>query len=181
MNSQDSTAIQAFVFPETNQKIRITDRNGNFWYVRNDVCWALGHKNPRQATATHCKPDGVQNLDTIDSLGRKQLVTIINEPNLNRLIMRSNVEHALRFQDWVCEEVLPSIRKTGSYGHKPQQQFDRTDLDPDAMIETLLTIQQLRKQEKVRQLGCGSTTSPTFPRTSHTVITPHVGTTTLTG
>ena len=48
----------------------------------------------------------------------------------------------------MCEEVLPSIRKTGSHGHKPQQQFDRTDLDPDVMIETLLTIQQLRKHTK---------------------------------
>jgi prophage antirepressor-like protein len=48
----------------------------------------------------------------------------------------------------VSEEVLPSIRKTGSYGHQPQPQFDLTNLDPDAMIETLLTIQQLRKHTK---------------------------------
>jgi prophage antirepressor-like protein len=48
----------------------------------------------------------------------------------------------------VSEEVLPSIRKTGSYGHQPQPQFDLTNLDPDEMIETLLTIQQLRKHTK---------------------------------
>jgi anti-repressor protein len=152
MNSQDSTAIQAFVFPETNQKIRITDRNGKFWYVRNDVCWALGHKNPRQATATHCKPDGVQNLDTIDSLGRKQLVTIINEPNLNRLIMRSNVEHALRFQDWVCEEVLPSIRKTGSYGHKPQPEFDPNDLGHVQSVLAALSVQTIQDKATIEAL-----------------------------
>lgn len=151
MNSQGSTAIQAFVFPVTNQQIRITDRNGKFWYVRNDVCWALGHKNPRQATATHCKPEGVQNLDILTE-GGVQKVVIINEPNLNRLIMRSNVEHALRFQDWVCEEVLPSIRKTGAYGHNSQQQFDPHNLDPDVMLEALINVQQLRKEEKARQL-----------------------------
>jgi anti-repressor protein len=148
MKSRGSNAIQIFVFPVTGQQIRITDRDGKFWYVRNDVCRALGHRNPSQATADHCKPDGVQNLDIIDSLGRKQLVTIINEPNHNHLIIRSKVEHALRFQDWLYGEALPSIRKTGSYGHQPQPQFDLTNLDPDAMIETLLTIQQLRKHTK---------------------------------
>jgi hypothetical protein len=68
------------------------------------------------------------------------------------LIIRSNAPNAEPFQDWVCEEVLPTIRKTGSYGHKPQQQLDLTNLDPDVMLEALINVQQLRKQEKARQL-----------------------------
>jgi anti-repressor protein len=68
------------------------------------------------------------------------------------LISRSNAPNAEPFQDWVCEEVLPSIRKTGSYGHNSQQQFDLTSLDPDAMLEALINVQQLRKEEKAKLL-----------------------------
>jgi prophage antirepressor-like protein len=180
MNSHGSTAIQAFVFPETNHKVRVfVDPDGTLWFVATDVCRELGYTKAWNAIKQHCKPDGVTKRNTIDNILRLQDVTVINKSNLYRLINRSNAPNADPFQDWVCEEVLPSIHKTGSYGHKPQQQFDLTNLDPDAMIETLLTVQQLRKEEKARQLGCESTPSPTFPRTSHTVITPTAGTNTL--
>jgi prophage antirepressor-like protein len=173
MNSQGSTAIQAFVFPETNQKVRVfVDEDGTLWFVAADVCRMLGYVTVYNAITRHCKPDGTAKRSTIDNILRQKDVTVINEANLYRLISRSNAPNAEPFQDWVSEEVLPLIRKTGSYGHNSQQQFDLTNLDPDAMIETLLTIQQQRKQEKARQLGCGSTTSPTFPRTSHTASTP---------
>jgi len=127
--------ITLFTFPVTSQTVRVTDQNGEPWFIRNDVCEMLGHKNPSQAVATHCKPDGVQNLEVIDSLGRKQLVTIINEANFNRLVMRSNVKHALEAQDWVCEEVLPSIRKTGGYGKQEQPAIDLSD---PAFLRSLL-------------------------------------------
>ncbi len=77
---------------------------------------------------------------------------MIDERNLYRSMGKSEAPNAEPFQDWVSEEVLPSIRKTGSYGQQPQPQFDLTNLDLDAMIETLLAIQQLRKQGKARQL-----------------------------
>jgi len=179
MNSRGSTAIQAFVFPETNQKIRVfVGPDGTLWFVATDVCRLLGYVNAPQAVTRHCKPKGISKRYTLTN-GGMQEVTVIDERNLYRLMGKSEGPNAEPFQDWVSEEVLPSIRKTGSYGHKSQQQFDLTNLDPDAMIETLLTIQQQRKQEKARQIGCESTPSPTFPRTSHTVITPHAGTYTL--
>jgi prophage antirepressor-like protein len=78
---------------------------------------------------------------------------VIDERNLYRLMGQSEAPNADPFQDWFYGEVLPSIRKTGSYGHKPQQQIDLTNLDPDVMLEALIKVQQLRKQEKVRQLG----------------------------
>jgi prophage antirepressor-like protein len=154
MNSQGSTAIQAFVFPQTNQKIRVfVDPDGTLWFVATDVCRELGYVTVHNAITRHCKPDGVSFRHTIDNIGRQQEVTVITEANLYRLISRSNAFNAEPFQDWVCEEVLPSIRKTGSYGHKPQQQLDLTNLDPDVMLDALINVQQLRKQEKVRQLG----------------------------
>lgn len=78
-----------------------------------DVCRVLD----LQVTPTknRLKPDGVSLIKVIDSLGREQEATFITEQNLYKVIMRSDKPQAEPFQDWVCGEVLPSIRKTGSY------------------------------------------------------------------
>lgn len=153
MSSQGSTAIQAFVFPETNQKIRVfVDPDGTLWFVATDVCRLLGYAKTWDAINRHCKPDGTAKRGIIDNMGRPQEVTVVNEANLYRLISRSNAPNAEPFQDWVCEDVLPTIRKTGSYGHNSQQQFDPHNLDPDVMLDALINVQQLRKQEKAKLL-----------------------------
>ena len=77
---------------------------------------------------------------------------MIGERNLYRLMGKSEAPNADPFQDWLYGEVLPTIRKTGSYGHNSQQQFDPHNLDPDAMLEALINDQQLRKQEKAKLL-----------------------------
>ena len=147
MSSQGSTAIQAFVFPATNQKIRVfVDPDGTLWFVAIDVCRMLEYAKVWNAIERHCKPDGTAKRSTIDNMGRPQEVTVINEANLYRLISRSNAPNAEPFQDWVCEDVLPTIRKTGSYEHQPQPQFDLTNLDPDVMLDALINVQQLRKE-----------------------------------
>lgn len=124
------------------------DEDGTLWLVATDACRLLGYVNAPQAVTRHCKPDGISKRYTIDNMGRQRLVTVIDERNLYRLMGKSEAPNADPFQDWLYGEALPSIRKTDSYGHKPQPQFDLTNLDPDAMIETLLTIQQLRKHTK---------------------------------
>ena len=66
MNSQGSTAIQAFVFPETNQKVRVfVDEDGTLWFVAADVCRLLGYVNSRDAIRRHCKIDGVTKRNTV--------------------------------------------------------------------------------------------------------------------
>ena len=153
MSSQGSTAIQAFVFPRTNQKVRVfVDPDGTLWFLAIDVCRELRYSNGPDAIKRHCKKDGIAKRDIVDTLGKRQEATVINEANLYRLIIRSNAPNAEPFQDWVSEEVLPSIRKTGSYGHKPQQQLDLTNLDPDVMLDALINVQQLRKEEKAKLL-----------------------------
>ncbi len=149
MNSQGSTAIQAFVFPETNQKIRVfVDPDGTLWFVATGVCRMLGYVNAPQAITRHCKPDGISKRYTIDNMLCQKLVTVIDERNLYRLMGKSEAPNADPFQDWLCGEVLPSIHKTGSYGHKPQPHFDLTNLDPDVVLEALINVQQLRKHTK---------------------------------
>ena len=152
MNSQGSTAIQAFVFPKTNQKVRVfIDEDGTLWFVATDVCRELGYSNGPDAIRRHCKPDGIAKRDTLTN-GGTQEVTVIGERNLYRLMGKSEAPNADPFQDWLYGEVLQTIRKTGSYGHNSQQQFDLTNLDPDVMLDALINVQQLRKQEKAKLL-----------------------------
>lgn len=80
-----------------------------------DVCKALGLEQVSRVKA-RLKEDGVTTNKVIDSLGREQVATFINESNLYKTIFQSRKESAERFTEWVTGEVLPSIRKTGSYG-----------------------------------------------------------------
>jgi len=79
-----------------------------------DVCNVLGLKNSREQTS-RLKKDGVRTAYGFDKNNIKRKLVVINEPNLYKLIFRSKKDEAEKFQDWVYEEVLPSIRKTGKY------------------------------------------------------------------
>lgn len=104
--------IQLFDFHGSD--VRITDERGEPWFVAADVCAVLGYKNTNDAVSRHCKSKGVVKCDTP---GGSQLVTIIPERDVYRLIMRSKLPAAQEFEEWVVGEVLPAIRKTGSYGN----------------------------------------------------------------
>lgn len=83
-------------------------------FVGKDVCERLGYTNPNKAMADHCR--GItKRYPIVDALGRTQEVRILSEPDVLRLIVRSKRPEAEAFERWVFEEVLPSIRKTGSY------------------------------------------------------------------
>ncbi|MDV8133047.1 Bro-N domain-containing protein [Pseudomonas aeruginosa] len=84
------------------------------WFCVADICRVLGYSNSRDALAKHCREKGVAKRDTLTTKGR-QALTFINEGNLYRLIIKSRKEEAQRFESWVCDEVLPAIRKHGRY------------------------------------------------------------------
>ena len=90
--------------------------NGKEYFPATQCAKILGYSNPRKAVIDHCKKDGVTNRDVIDSLGRTQQMKFINEGNLYRLIVSSKLPAAEKFERWVFDEVLPSIRRNGSYG-----------------------------------------------------------------
>lgn len=107
-----------------------SDAIGEPWFNANDVCAVLGYKNPRMSVERHCRTPGVTKRDIGVVTGQKangddsyQQVeqTFINEGNLYRLIIKSRKPEAERFEAWVCDEVLPSIRKTGRYSHPEAQ------------------------------------------------------------
>jgi prophage antirepressor-like protein len=92
--------------------LRIVDRNGEPWFVARDIAEALEYVNAAKAVRMHCKGSSEMG---IPSAGGYQVTKIIPEADLYRLVMRSKMKKAEEFADWVVEDVLPSIRKTGSY------------------------------------------------------------------
>lgn len=93
--------------------IRVLEIDGEPWFVAKDVTDTLGYANSSDAVATHCK--GVAKRYPLQTAGGRQEVRVLSEPDVLRLIVNSTLPAAERFERWVFEEVLPSIRKTGSY------------------------------------------------------------------
>lgn len=94
--------------------IRTEVISGEPWFCLSDICKALELEQVSRVK-TRLNLNGVTTSKVIDRMGRKQEATFINEANLYKTIFQSRKESAERFSDWVTSEVLPSIRKTGSY------------------------------------------------------------------
>lgn len=110
--------IIPFTFPETGQPVRTVTIDGEPWFVGKDVTDILGYANGRDAVAG--LPDRMRNSVAIpDGKRGNPNRGVVSEPGVYRLVMRSNLPAAERFQDWLAEEVIPSIRKTGSYSVAP--------------------------------------------------------------
>ena len=92
--------------------IRSIEIDGKPYFVANDVAKALGYVETAKAIRTHCK--GVSEMD-IPTNGGIQEMKIIPEGDINRLIIRSSLPSAEKFEHWVFDEVIPNIRKTGGY------------------------------------------------------------------
>ena len=105
--------IQIFNNEEFGQ-VRVIENNKEAWFCLVDVCRVLDINNSSQLK-TRLNQDGVIINEVIDSMGRKQEATFINEPNLYKAIFQSRKPEADSFTNWVTNEILPSIRKTGGY------------------------------------------------------------------
>lgn len=105
------TKIQVFEYQSN--KVRTVDMDGAPWFVLKDVCEVLGLGNSRMVSDRLDEDE--KGVSKIDTLGGVQNVTIINESGLYNVILRSDKPEAKPFRKWVTSEVLPSIRKTGSY------------------------------------------------------------------
>ena len=102
--------IVAFNFESKNVRI-VVDQDGEPWFVAADVCAALTVKTEQ----TRRLDEDEKGLRIVQTLGGDQEMTVINESGLYSLILTSRKPEAKRFKRWVTHEVLPSIRKTGSY------------------------------------------------------------------
>lgn len=125
-------------------EVRTKVINNEPYFSLNDVCRILEINNPRMAK-TRLNGDGVSTADGVDSLGRKADVTMINEPNLYKLVFQSRKAEAEKFADWVTSEVLPSIRKHGAY--MSSEVIEKTLSDPDYLIRLATNL----KEEKAKR------------------------------
>ena len=108
------SSIRVFNHPQFGG-IRTTGTPDNPEFCAMDLCRALGYANGRDAVAKHVEEDDVAKRDTTDSIGRTQLLTYVNESGMYALVLGSKLESAKKFKRWITSEVLPSIRKTGTY------------------------------------------------------------------
>ena len=107
------SAIIPFQFDDHAVRTVVAD-SGEVWFVGKDVAVVLGYADTVNALKQHCR-GVVKRHPIVDSLGRQQETRIISEPDLFRLVVNSKLPTAERFERWVFEDVLPSIRKTGGY------------------------------------------------------------------
>ncbi len=111
--STATTAVQLFTSPNKSNLRTTTDDAGEVWFVAQDVCRSLGLNNTAKALAR--LEASSKGSTSIHTLGGRQRVTTVNEAGLYALAMRSDKPEARAMQTWVTRDVLPAIRKTGSY------------------------------------------------------------------
>ena len=108
-------AVQPFDYQ--GHQVRTLTVNSEPWFVAPDVAKVLGYSEASAMTRT--LDDDEKGLQSVQTLGGEQAVTVISEAGLYSAILRSRVEGAKAFKRWVTHEVLPAIRKTGSYSATP--------------------------------------------------------------
>lgn len=139
------------VFENTSLGISVRSMliDGEPWFVAKDVCDALAYKNSRDALGKHVRKKWINTVAICDGIRGNPHRTIISEPGLYSLILKANTPNAEQFQDWVCEDVLPSIRKTGGYMIARQGE---TDEELNARIETIVQEAVRKRDEQLRDL-----------------------------
>ena len=133
--------------------IRTIDIDGEIWFVGIDIAKALQYKEPHKAISTHCK-HGMK-YPVPDNQGFIHETWIIPEPDLYRMIIRSQMPRAEQFENWIFSEVIPLIRKTGMYGIIPDfvrrfnDNWDRVERGYFSVLSELF----IRLYGKFEQIG----------------------------
>ena len=133
-------------------KIRTIEENGKILFCAKDVAAALGYKNTRDAISRHCKGvvkrDGVSLTTNQHGTTTEQTMEMafIPEGDVYRLISHSQLPAAEKFESWIFDEVLPSIRKHGMYA--TENTVEAMLNDPDTAIRLLTEIKEERTRRK---------------------------------
>lgn len=119
--------------------VRMVDVDGKIYFVANDVAKALGYSVPKDAVTRHCKGALKQRYLTD---GGEQEMKVIPEGDIYRLVIKSQLPEAERFERWIFDEVLPSIRKHGMYAE------DELLENPDLLISVAQKLKEEREKNK---------------------------------
>lgn len=123
--------------------VRMIQINGQPYFSAKDVADALKYVNPRDAVSRHCR--GVVKHDTPTSSG-VQSISYIPEGDIYRLIVRSKLPEAEKFEKWVFDEVIPTIRKTGGY-KLPQTMSEALRLYADELEKNQKLLEENEKMK----------------------------------
>lgn len=127
-------------FSYEDHEVRVLDVSGEPWFVLADLCKVLGLANPAVVAKRLDKADVCQTY--ISSGGQRRAMTIVAEPGMYDVVVRSDSPAAKPFRRWVTHEVLPAIRRTGIYAVEPQPQLSGKELLAAAVLEATETIRQ---------------------------------------
>jgi prophage antirepressor-like protein len=149
--------VAIFNNPEFGSIRTMTGPDGDPWFVASDVAKSLGYERPAEAVQDHCKKVN-KITQHADSPNRPPVnFNIIPEADVYRLIMRSNLPSAERFQDWVMEDVLPAIRKSGMYAADKEieaaRQLGRAEGAKAAMLLSPYDLDEMRRVLRYRERG----------------------------
>jgi hypothetical protein len=136
----------------------IVDGDGNPWWIAKEICDLLGYANSRKAVKDHCNYPKI--LKRNESSGLEfgpRGVNIINEPDLYRLVLRSHLPAAQKFECWVMEEVLLSIRKIGAYTMSVGDPMSNLEVMRLGMVAAGRVAEQLAEESGVMNPHTGQT------------------------
>lgn len=124
-------------------QVRVFTLNGKEYFVGSDIAKSLGYAIPSKAINTHCK--GVSKME-VPTNGGKQEMLIITEGDVYRLITHSKLSSAEKFESWVFDEVLPSIRKHGAY--MTDDTLEKALTSPDFLIRLATELKAEKEQRQ---------------------------------
>lgn len=124
--------------------IRTAEINGEPYFVGKDVAEALGYANTNDALSKHCK--GVAKRYPLQTPGGTQEVRIISEGDMYRLIASSKLPAAEKFESWIFDEVIPTIRRQGAY--MTPETLEKALMNPDGMIQVLQALKEEQDKQK---------------------------------
>lgn len=150
------TDLTVFNFDGLDIRVVANDSN-DLWFIAKDVCDVLGIANSRDALVR--LDDDEKGVVITDTLGGKQETSTINESGMYSLVLTSRKPEAKKFKKWVTSEVLPSIRKTGSYSQKPLSQLEILAQSAMALVE--MDKRQTALESEVKTLAAKIEKSPT--------------------
>ena len=142
--------LRVYENPDFGQ-VRAINKDGEPWFVGKDITAILGYQNPSKAISDHVDDEDKLNNESLSSLGQRG-GWLINESGLYSLILSSKLPTARQFKRWVTSEILPSIRKNGTYsGHRGRRTL-LTDDNVESEIERLTTSAEVRLARQEQRL-----------------------------
>ena len=130
-------------------QVRVVMVNNEPYFVAKDIATVLGYKDPKNTVKNRCKRGRVSQIPHPQNPDKTLDVTVIPESDIYRLIMGSKLKSAQKFENWVMDEVLPSIRKHGAY--MTNEVIERTLTDPDYLIQLATALKEERQARLVAE------------------------------